>query len=109
MVTPDTAIEVVDENPDEVCIGFICPVGKNMFVLVDANPTVGIGGSGKRVGGAAEFMFGIAIDAEVDTVDAGAADPDAIDADAAIAIGLLLPIVETCGGAYPCWGIDGDG
>ena len=57
-------------------------MGKNMFELVDANPTVGIGGSGNIVGGVAKF--GIAIDAEID------ARPIDID------------IVETCGGAYIC-------
>jgi len=89
VVAPEAAIEVVDENPVDDCIGFTCPVGKNMLELVDVNPTVGIRGSGNSAAGVDDVMFGIAMGAEIEAVDAGA---DPIDA---IAMGLVLAIVDT--------------
>lgn len=78
VVTPETAIEELEVKLVDVCMGFIWPVGKNILELVDAKPTVGIGGSGNIVGGVGAPIFGIAMDAEVDEV---------------MAIGLLLALI----------------
>lgn len=93
-------MEEVEVNPLDVCIGFICPVGKNILELVDAKPTVGIGGSGNIVDGVDAVIFGTAIDADVEVVDTGT---DPIGADV-MAKRLLSLIIETWGGAKPCCG-----
>lgn len=85
------AIAFVDRKVDDICIELIDSVGKNMLWFVDANPTVGKGGSGNIVGA---VIFGIAIDVEVNGVG------KSIEVVADMVIELVLAIVETCGGKY---------
>ena len=68
---------MADVNPVDVCIGFICPDGKNILGLADVNPT-GIGGSGNIVGGVGVAVCDAIID--VDRVDAGRIGVDVVAA-----------------------------
>lgn len=69
-VDPETSIDDVAGNPDDVCIIAFCPVGKNM-PAEDGNPIVGIGGSGNTIGGFSAGIVDTIIGAELD-VEAGA-------------------------------------